>query len=49
MKSCKVCTKSFLLGHKDCCSKDCYMQILQERLDDCFRRDTSHTELLAVC
>ena len=47
MNTCQVCIRPFTLGKKGCCSKDCYMQILQERLDDCFRRDTSHSKVLA--
>ena len=47
MKICEICLKSFEKGHKGCCSTDCYLQVLQRRLDDCFKRDQSHTELLA--
>jgi len=47
MKTCQVCTKSFPIGKSDCCSIDCYLQVLQTKLDQCFRNDTSHTRLLA--
>ncbi len=48
MKTCKVCIKSFQVSHKGYCSIDCYLEVLQTKLDDCFRRDTSHTALLSV-
>ncbi len=48
MKTCKVCTKSFHVGRKGCCSIDCHLQELQSRLNECFRNDTSHTRLLAA-
>jgi hypothetical protein len=48
MNACKVCIKSFHTGHKGCCSTDCYLQVLQSKLDDCFKRDTSHTQLLTA-
>lgn len=46
MKTCQVYVKPFAVGKRNCCSTDCYMIELQNRLDDCFRRDTSHTKLL---
>ena len=46
MKTCQVCVQSFTSGKKDCCSLDCYLQVLQTRLDECFRNDNSHTRLL---
>ena len=46
MKFCQVCTKSFAFGKSDCCSIDCYLQVLQTELDECFRNDTSHTQFL---
>ncbi|MCV0401591.1 MAG: hypothetical protein K5777_06410 [Nitrosopumilus sp.] len=48
MNICEVCLKSYHVGHKGCCSTDCYLKVLQSRLDDCFRKDTSHTQLLAT-
>ncbi len=48
MKTCKVCIKSFHVGHKDYCSTDCYFQVLQSKLNECFRNDTSHTRLLTT-
>lgn len=46
MKTCLVCVRKFQVGKKGCCSNACYLQDLQNRLDECFRRDTSHTQLL---
>jgi len=46
MKICKSCTKSFVLGKNDCCSIECYLENLQFKIDECFRRDTSHTKFL---
>ena len=46
MKTCQVCVQPFTSGKKGCCSLDCYLQVLQTRLDECFRNDTSHTGLL---
>ncbi len=46
MNICEICLKSFSTGHKGCCSTECYMQILQEKLEECSRHDTSHTKLL---
>ena len=46
MKTCLVCNRKFHVGKKQCCSSDCYFQDLQNRLDECFRKDTSHTKLL---
>ncbi len=46
MKFCQVCTKSFAFGKSDCCSIDCYLEVLQTELDECFRNDTSHTQFL---
>jgi len=48
MKTCQVCVKPFTFGKKGCCSNDCYLQVLQTKLDECFRNDTSHTMLLAA-
>jgi hypothetical protein len=48
MKTCKVCINSFHVGHKGYCSIDCYLQVLQTKLNECFRNDTSHTRLLAT-
>ncbi|WP_179362216.1 hypothetical protein [Nitrosopumilus oxyclinae] len=47
MKICEICLDSFDVGHKGCCSINCYLKVLQSRLDDCFRNDVSHTQLLA--
>jgi len=47
MKTCTVCIKSFQVGDKGYCSTDCYLEVLQTRLDGCFRRDTSHTAFLS--
>lgn len=47
MKTCLVCVKPFQVGKKNYCSMVCYFQDLQNKLDECFRRDTSHTKLLA--
>lgn len=47
MNACKVCVKPVNVGHKGCCSTNCYLQILQAKLDTCFRNDTSHTQLLS--
>ncbi len=47
MNTCQVCFHPFTSGKKGCCSNDCYLQELQTRLDECFRNDTSHTQLLA--
>ena len=46
MKTCLVCDREFQIGKKECCSSTCYFQDLQNKLDECFRNDTSHTELL---
>jgi len=46
MKTCLVCSNEFQVGKKDCCSTACFFQNLQNELDECFRRDTSHIELL---
>jgi hypothetical protein len=48
MKICEICLKSFYVGHKGCCSSECYLEVLESRLDECFRNDNSHTELLAA-
>lgn len=48
MNICEVCIKSYNAGHKGCCSTECYLKVLQSRLDECFRNDTSHTQLLAT-
>ena len=48
MKTCQVCIRPYTSGKKGCCSTDCYLQVLQTRLDTCFRNDTSHTMLLAT-
>ena len=48
MSSCQICVKPFTNGKKGCCSNDCYLQVLQTRLDECFRNDTSHTKLLSI-
>ena len=48
MNTCQVCIRSYTSGKKGCCSTDCYLQVLQTRLDTCFRNDTSHTMLLAA-
>jgi len=46
MKTCLVCNREFHVGKKQCCSSDCYFHDLQNRLDECFRKDISHTQLL---
>jgi hypothetical protein len=46
MNNCEYCLKSYHVGHKNCCSNDCYLKVLQSRLDECFRNDTTHTQLL---
>lgn len=43
LNTCKNCTNSFLVGHKGCCSTNCYLHVLQTRLDDCFRKDKSYS------
>ena len=48
LNACTVCVKPYTLGKKGCCSTNCYLQVLQIRLDDCCRRDTSHTKLLSL-
>jgi hypothetical protein len=47
MSTCQICIRPFTIGKKNCCSTTCYLQVLQTRLDDCFRNDTSHTMLLS--
>ena len=48
MKTCRVCIKQFHVGYKGYCSIDCYLETLQNKLDECFRNDTSHTKLLTT-
>ncbi len=47
MKTCKVCSKSFAFGKNDCYSINCYLKNLQFKIDECFRKDNSHTQLVA--
>jgi len=44
MKTCQVCVQPFTKGKKNCCSTDCYLKILQFKIDKRFR-DSCHTEL----
>ena len=45
MKTCQVCVQPFTSGKKNCCSVGCYLKTLQLKIDECFRKDTSHTRL----
>jgi len=47
MKFCQNCSKSFTFGKNDCCSIDCYLEILQSKLEVCFRNDNTHTQILS--
>ena len=46
MKICQVCTKPFAFGKSSSCSIDCYLEELQFRLDECFKKDKSHITFL---
>ena len=43
---CEICLKSYHVGHKGCCSTECYLKVLESKLDACFKNDKSHTQLL---
>ncbi len=47
MNICQNCTKPFIIGKNDCCSIDCNLENLQFKLDECFRNNPTHTQLLS--